>query len=236
MIRHCKEPDLHHGEDDKVLPREDVLVREISGVDDDEDPARDGEQWLGLYVNGSLSQLISSTLSVEMVEDAINDTGIPGQKTGKSVAVDRQEEPVFLLRNARLLKPGTVATIFHDRSESPEQLREHQPLLLRLGNTEYELMVKNTDHQMAFDQLSEPPCLILRQGAIEQVVFKLARGYEYLGWHLIWAGDLDGDGKLDFYADLYPQENVSNHVLFLSSLAKPHQLVKAVAEFVTTGC
>jgi len=52
---------------------------------------------------------------------------------------------------------------------------------------------------------------------------------------LIWAGDLDKDGKMDLLLDTqlddYPYECDSNYVLFLSSFAEKGQSVKKVAEY-----
>jgi hypothetical protein len=53
---------------------------------------------------------------------------------------------------------------------------------------------------------------------------------------LVWAGDLDGDGRLDLYMDLTDHYNVTNYVLFLSSRAVTGELVKQVASRRYVGC
>ncbi len=53
---------------------------------------------------------------------------------------------------------------------------------------------------------------------------------------IAWAGDLDGDGKLDLIMNLTNHYNVSHLALYLSSSADEGQLVKLVAEWRTTGC
>ena len=55
-------------------------------------------------------------------------------------------------------------------------------------------------------------------------------------WVLLWAGDLDGDGRLDLYMNLSTHYNVSARRLFLSSAAASGALVREVAVFQTTGC
>lgn len=58
----------------------------------------------------------------------------------------------------------------------------------------------------------------------------------YNGVRLLWAGDLDGDRKLDF---LFEDSgyNWASHRLFLSSLAKPGgPPVAEAAQFRITGC
>lgn len=56
------------------------------------------------------------------------------------------------------------------------------------------------------------------------------------GWGIYWAGDLDGDGKLDLYLDLANHYNVGQYRLFLSSPAEKGKLVKEVANFRFVGC
>ncbi|NIQ12133.1 MAG: hypothetical protein GWO23_21940 [Gammaproteobacteria bacterium] len=53
---------------------------------------------------------------------------------------------------------------------------------------------------------------------------------------VLWAGDLDRDGKLDILLDLTDHYNVSAPTLLLSSMAAANELVQPVAEFRTTGC
>jgi len=53
---------------------------------------------------------------------------------------------------------------------------------------------------------------------------------------LRWAGDLDGDGKLDLILAADHHYNLSTTRLFLSSRAKKGELVQEVAKFSTSGC
>lgn len=54
---------------------------------------------------------------------------------------------------------------------------------------------------------------------------------------LVWAGDLDGDNKMDFLIDAsYHYNHIMNLQLFLSSYAEEGEWVKRVATFTSTGC
>ncbi len=53
---------------------------------------------------------------------------------------------------------------------------------------------------------------------------------------LLWAGDLDRDGKLDMLLAPRYHYNNDSTVLFLSGPAGEDELVKRVAEFTATGC
>jgi hypothetical protein len=53
---------------------------------------------------------------------------------------------------------------------------------------------------------------------------------------LLWAGDIDRDGKLDFLMDIAGHYNASEPALYLSSQASPGTLVKKVASRKGVGC
>ena len=57
--------------------------------------------------------------------------------------------------------------------------------------------------------------------------------------NLVWAGDLDNDGKTDFLIQIPTPPNNEmgdSSGLFLSSMADSEELVKLVAVFISTGC
>lgn len=58
---------------------------------------------------------------------------------------------------------------------------------------------------------------------------------EYNEARLLWAGDLDGDGKLDLLLQDHGY-NRSSIRLFLSSAAHPGRALREVAQFYKTGC
>ena len=56
---------------------------------------------------------------------------------------------------------------------------------------------------------------------------------------LVWAGDLDDDGKTDFVIQLPtpPHNEMGDSTgLFLSSKSDPKELVRLVAYLISTGC
>src|SRR5690242_5761389 len=104
--------------------------------------ARNGETWLGLYVSKRGSELLESRIRIRRVEDAILDyEKQPPQKTGKSVSVDHAIEPVFLVKDAPMLKAGSVTTIFYQTSANPYSLLPGKITRLKLGKEEYQLQV-----------------------------------------------------------------------------------------------
>lgn len=201
----------------------------------DEVMAKTGERWLGLYPNGNGYGLIFSTLTVRRVHDEVVD-GESGAKTGKSVEVNHRETPVFLLKGARMLHPGFVVTLF---TSSEKTLGNKSVIDFHLAGADYHLSVVSDDPNPDDYVVPQSARLVLTSGATSQVLFPSSDDEEIMNEpsiYLYWAGDLDGDEKLDLYMHLNAHYNVSRAVLFLSSQARSGQLVRAVAAFSSGGC
>ncbi len=74
----------------------------------------------------------------------------------------------------------------------------------------------------------------IRQGNQEQILSTPKNEFGYLPRHLIWEGDLDGDGLIDYILQI--GEKSAQTVLFLSSERKKGELVRAVASFYSGYC
>ena len=78
--------------------------------------------------------------------------------------------------------------------------------------------------------------LVVTDGSRRQVLYSWPEGLSDQAARLVWAGDLDRDGKLDYYLVLSSHYNLAEHTLFLSSRAKLGQIVGAAAVFKLSGC
>ena len=219
------------GQKSNAAPRAALL--EIGEFHGEEVKARSGEKWLGLHVSAGGSLLLPYRIKVEAVHDPIVDEN-EAHKTGKAVTVDLPLQPLFLVKGATELKEGPVITVADDE----RTLEKVSPLSLTVADHSYTLkVVGDKSTEKCSDQtLPENAKLVLVSGDSSQVLYSLAECGDDAGWRLLWAGDLDGDGKLDLYINVTQHYNVSEKRLFLSSRAAQGQLVKEVAEFVTTGC
>ncbi len=208
-------------------------VLEVGEFHGEEVGAQTGEKWLGLTIADGESMLLSYQLTVEAVNDLLVDE--PDQKTGKKVSVDLPLEPLFLL-DADWISAGPVQTVFKGNYE--QAMARVSPVRLKLADTSYELkMIGPKDGEKCSDDaLPKNVQLVLVSGEATQVLYSLEECGNDPRWFLIWAGDLDGDGKLDLYLNVSQHYNVSEKKLFLSSEAGEGRLVEQVAEFVTSGC
>lgn len=213
-----------------------VGLLETGSFHGEEVSARTGEKWLGLYIVDNHSILIKARLRVETVHDDIGDG--PEEKTGKDVSVDSPLEPIFLVKRAPRLSEGPVNTIFVEKPDYEKTLEKVSPLDLKLDHTSYVLKVVGSEDGAQCSEHAFPrkPQLVLTSGESTQVLYSLEDCGNEPYWYLLWAGDLDRDGKLDLYVSVSYHYNISQKKLFLSSQAAKGELVKEVAEFVTGGC
>jgi hypothetical protein len=220
----------------ETKPTHGIGLLETGSFHGEEVSAHTGEEWLGLYISGNHSMLVKSRLQVETVHDDIGDA--PDEQTGKTVSVDLPFEPVFLVKRARMLREGPVFTVFAEKPDYAKTLEKVSPLKLEMATTSYELKVISSQdgEQCSEHEFPRNAQLVLTNGNSKQVLYSLEDCGNDPSWYLLWAGDIDLDGKLDLYVSVSYHYNVSQRKLFLSSQATKGQLVKEVAGFETYGC
>jgi len=218
-----------------------ISLIEVGDIYDEGVSVKNGERWLGLYVTEGGSSLIESKVTVKPLLDPEDKKTV----IGKIVAVDNPAKPVFLVKGATVLKPGPAPTIYQggDAAEhelvNTENLASRKPRQLKLGDSqEYQLKVLATKARPG--EFPCPKCVDLKLALVFGKQTQTLYSAEAVDpenspqtWRLLWAGDADGDGKMDLYAS-FSSDAVGAHTeLFLSSQAKPGQLVKSVATFVS---
>lgn len=102
------------------------------------------------------------------------------------------------------------------------------------GDDVYRLRV--ADRRFGADAPEKSSRLLLESQEVTQAVYEWPSGLLDQHCELIWAGDLDGDGKLDLIMALSDHYNVVEYTLFLSSRRSQGNLVQRVTAFVTKGC
>ncbi len=187
---------------------------------------KSGELWFGLYKTDNGYELISTKVSVKT-------TAPSNEDKDTEVSTDKKAKPLFLVRGSDKFTPGRVLTSFHGR----EFLFPAQSKDLSFGGDKYfslkaygEVTDGQTDTWIKKYQLK-----LFHSGEFQIVVSILFFTMEAPP-NLIWAGDLDRDGRLDMLIDLSGHYNVSQPTLFLSSVADGGDLVKKVAQLRLVGC
>jgi hypothetical protein len=198
----------------------------------DEVPATPLSGWLGLVDLGEGRWAWrQERLHTEREHDDVVDEEGPQVKTGRRVWVNGAE-PLFLVRGL-LLRTG-VPVRFPSNS-----IQEPLPAIktFHVNGQSYKLLYLNArSSKEEFNTPGPGSTLVLESGGVRQTLAHFNEQTSDGSITLYFAGDLDGDGKLDLYLDITGHYNVSNRTLFLSSRARSGELVRAVARMKTTGC
>lgn len=206
----------------------------------DEVPARNGETWWALVVEGGSARLQSSVLAVKAVVDPVLDE--EGQTTGRSVAAPGLQ-PLVLLRGIAALKAGPVPVATDPSQARP--LAPNEKIALALGERRWTLSnrcKRIEGDSKAEDKRAHLDCtLVLDDGSTVQELAPGGQVYFEDGEEaateaqLLFAGDLDHDGQIDLLLDTSDHYNMDRPTLFLSGAGKGGQL-KQVAQQEFTGC
>jgi hypothetical protein len=198
--------------------------------------ARHGERWLALRVQADDARLDTTRLRVNTVFDELLDA--EGQATGSEVGSDKTDVVTYLRGTG--LHAGPVARA---RSEDTAGDSGLVAQTLTLGDKAYRLA---TRCEAAVPEGGFMCDIALIEGERSQTLVRMTaqqmqgRPGLMLGDdaspHLIFAGDLDRDGKLDLVFDTTDHYNLSRPVLFLSGAAEGDELLHAVAEHSAVGC
>jgi hypothetical protein len=204
---------------------------------EDVEMAVDGEVWMGVFETSSGYELRPSEIVVEDAVDpyfdrddertarliyatgAVIDPGEDWDWETDRWSVEGADRLMFLLHPAdSVFMEGTLEPVITDSPQIPPDTT------IELG-TSVQLLVAREEG------------LFLVEGETEQ---RLSDVYpdsvgEFVA--VVWAGDLDGDGRIDLVLDDRPHYAYRSYYrLFLSSEAEPGYLVKEVAVFIATGC
>lgn len=196
----------------------------------DEVQARTGERWLGLFPTASGLEWRTATITTRRVNDPVVDEA--NEQSGIEVSVTGGE-PVLLTKGIRGLLGTKVRTVLY----SPEGLNLPKKDALELDlqdDAAYRLGV--VDRRLSDESPVKASRLILESQGRSQLLYEWPNGLLDQFCELIWAGDLDGDGKLDLLMILSDHYNVMEWTLFLSSRRSEGELLKRMAVFVTKGC
>ena len=200
----------------------------------DEVPDSTGDtKWLALVQVEGRWALEEARVAVSPVEDPVLDDG-SGPPTGRQVSTpDLVAEPVVLLRGPGLTAgPLTTAVeplrpLFPGDTQ-PVSLPGTDPLTLQAtGQVSLTEWGRTQLQRYGLVATAGPKVVPLFPEASLDAEGDMPK--------VIYAGDLDRDGRLDLLVDTSDHYNVSSLTLFLSSQAKRGMPLVAVATYRTTG-
>jgi hypothetical protein len=181
--------------------------------------AADGDECLALFAEGGACFLREAVIHTEPVFDPYFDS--EGEASGLTVSVvGAGGEPLFLMIPAREssgFSTGEVPTIVVD-----------SPVLLPLAR----------DPLGVYGSLRvEAKGVFLEVDGREQRLSSVYDPDDGAGVRIVWAGDLDRDGRIDFLLDDRPHYAIRlQYRLFLSGEATHGCLLQEVARFISVSC
>jgi hypothetical protein len=186
----------------------------------------DGSAWLGLYAGRGGYDLRSVRLSVGKIPNACGDSATRISAPGPG-------SPLFLVRGVPSVRAGRVASAFRgDLFLYPGQSRS-----IELGDDVwYVLQAFGSAASINQEARISGYSLWLRRGAHAQRFASLPMLDSDGPPQVLWAGDLDRDGKLDLFTDLRRHYAGHHYVLFLSSAAPPDSMIRGIARIDVSGC
>ena len=139
-----------------------IQLLETGDFHGDEVKAKTGERWLGLFQSANGFALRASTIVVDPVADPVFDEDNTTKKSGKRVSVHRHAKSIFLIKGARMLRPGRVVTIFGE----VKSLGNGATIHFQLKGKRYQLNVVSQDPEPR-DYLVQNTKLVLTEGKNE---------------------------------------------------------------------
>ena len=140
--------------------------------------------------------------------------------------IESKRKTLLFINNASLLK-GKIQSL----QISNDVLLPNEQMKFEFASVQYTLRAVGEilDTLCATNCLSNYKIFIKVKGQPEQLILS-ADHFEDSIYSLLFVGDLDGDGKLDFIFDTHQNYEVKSASLFLSSKAVSGEVVKMVAE------
>jgi hypothetical protein len=202
----------------------------------DEVTTASGAGWLALLAYGSHDALEAVAIEVTTVRDSLLDPD-EGPFTGKEVTLAGAlagTDPVLVVRGVPRLEPRPdVLRAEIDTDSWPTSLSTTRRVQFVLAGQRYTLRATPPNPAEPLTKGSE---VLLDDDLTTQVLYRMPQDPNDAEWEVLWAGDLDGDGRLDLYMNLSHHYNMIERMLFLSTAAGAGDLVGQVAGFTTTGC
>ncbi len=199
----------------------DVTLWSAGLMHSDEVLGKTGEKWLGLFQTENGFELATTTITVVDSPAIVEDD--------KFVKTELPYENVFLVKGLPELKPGPVKTVFYGMQMLTSGTGVTLSLQDRYFNNLYatgkdsgELIL---NYQIKLGNGNQTQIILKRETALLEAIPIL-----------LWSGDIDRDGKLDFLIDMTDNYNTSEPTLFLSSAAEGSRLIKRVASYRRIGC
>ncbi|TDO77559.1 hypothetical protein EV143_104325 [Flavobacterium chryseum] len=192
--------------------------------------------WFGLFKNKESYTLTETKITIKPAYDAIVDED-ESEHTGWEVSASTKDTCVVLIEKLPYLA---------DRNVSSIKLREYvypdEDLKFDFKGIKYTLYATGEKKKAAVDSdwmiVSNYKLYLTTtvDGNKQTELLTAKKNFDEQMITILFAGDIDGDDKLDLIIDTANHYNVSSPTLYLSKPASEGKIIKPIGIFTTVGC
>lgn len=198
----------------------------------DELPKDTSGEWYGIYTTSNGYELRKTPFQINTVRDEVlDDPGPDAEKTGKEIVFKDNQKPLFMIRGLNLSKRKLKTAAFQ-----PGKISVNETRVIEFNGNKYGLSVSGISKDA---HTTSDLKIIVQSGTEKEILFSAPpeTKVEAPGnVDLIWAGDLDGDDKLDLFIQPVYHYNTMDYQLFLSSKGQGQNMMRMAARLVLLGC
>ncbi|MEM6766318.1 MAG: SH3 domain-containing protein [Bacteroidota bacterium] len=218
------------GEISPPVPMEILVPGTFHGEDVPSNSA--SREWLGLFEGEDGFYVSYIEPKLERVHDGMVDG--EGEKTGWAVSTDKEDTCILLVAGLAVDEGKIDHYPVEDRSPLPGS-----NIFIEGPKVPTSLYVTGIVELVNYGLLMKDYSLTLRAGKGAEDYTQGFLHIEHLEEtrvDILWSGDIDRDGKIDFLINTSHHYNLYQPTLFLSSRAEKGKLLRRMASFRATGC
>ncbi len=192
--------------------------------------------WVGLFINDEGNFVLTKIkIIATRVVDGLLDDEENGEKTGWEISTESGQSPTILISGGDLTE-GIVEDV-----EVPATVYPGDSARFEFKGTHYLLYAtgsRQMDSLAGVNFVSDYNLNVVRtvRGESRHSVLVSHASFDDAMTSILWSGDLDGDGYLDFLIDMSRHYNQRLPTLFLSKPSADNEVVVPVAEHSSVGC
>ncbi len=195
------------------------------------------KEWFGLFKNKDNYRLSKTKIIAKRVYDVILDEK-ETDKTGWEITTTSKDTSLVLIESLPYLSERKI-----ERYDLPEYIQPNDTITFKYLNKEYKLFAtggkrKESEESEWYYVWNYKLYLTSIVNGIEQTELLVACSrFDDSMIRILFAGDIDGDEKLDLLLDTSNHYNASSPTLYLSKPAEEeNKIIKPVAIHTSVGC
>lgn len=196
----------------------------------------ENQQWYGLFEGEQGSYLAQTKIKTESVRDEILDKN--DEKTGWEVSVINDDPCIILIESLSFLTNRKIQSFeFENNYIYPQDTFVFTYLGIKYKIFATGKKSKGPQSPEGFGIQNYKLYLTADiRGERRTSLLAAQPGFDGAMVHIVFAGDIDGDGILDLIINASDHYNVTNLIVYLSRPAGNGEVVKSVGEHTSSGC